>query len=132
MTISETGLQNPEAPAAGRAVVGRVTLHGGGAAGGATISVVARRLRSETALGETITGADGGYQFDYPAQSGPVDLVVRATVAGFAPGSGYETEVVRPDAGPREVVDIALPQPERTEDESLLADVQPMLDRVAL
>ena len=120
MTVMST---EPAATADPAVLSGRVNGPDGRAGAGVTVAVVARRLRSEVPLGETVTGADGGYRVEYPAQDGPADIVVRAVrdgkpVAETVAGNG--------------VADLRLPDDPSPEYETLLAAVTPLLDGAAV
>ncbi|WP_199856607.1 Tc toxin subunit A-related protein [Nocardia suismassiliense] len=91
---------------------------------GVTVTVAARRLRSEAPLGESVTGADGRYRVDYAAAGGSVGVVVRAAHNG-----GPTVESSREPAGNGEVViDLNLPVDRRTEYATVRAAVTPLLD----
>ena len=88
----------------GARVQGRVQATDGAAVAGATVTVLARRLRQDDLqLASTKTGADGSYAATYAAHLAQVDLVVRAVH-----GDATATSSVVVGAGPDETVDLVL------------------------
>ncbi|MFD6161348.1 neuraminidase-like domain-containing protein [Nocardia sp. NPDC060256] len=108
-------------------VVGRVTDPDGNPVAGAAVTVVERRLRSETVLGESITEADGRYQVELTATVTPTALIVQLAVDG-AP----TLETVRTRVRDKTTVDLQVPTRRGGEYGSVLARVAPLLDGAAL
>ncbi|SDZ23711.1 virulence plasmid A protein [Amycolatopsis xylanica] len=108
------------------AAAGRVTHDDGTPASGVAVTVSARRLRSATPLGDTQTGPDGRYRIEFLAPESTVDIVVSASAGG------HLAEGVALGAGPEATVDLVLPGAKRTEYETVLAAVTPLLDGATL
>ncbi|MFI6996946.1 neuraminidase-like domain-containing protein [Nocardia sp. NPDC050175] len=104
-------------------VVGRVTDPDGNPVAGAVVTVIERRLRSETPLGESITEADGRYRVE-------VDAAVRGLVVRAAHNGAPEVEATRQTVGNGATVDLRLPA--GSEYATVVARVTPLLDGAAL
>ncbi|MEZ0109731.1 hypothetical protein ABH920_003745 [Catenulispora sp. EB89] len=104
---------------------GRVTRSDGTAAPGVAIGVAARRLRTETLLGETVTDATGVYRFEYAPPDGPADIVVRAVTADGSPAV-----TVGSAARADQTADLVLPGDAPAEYPRLLALITPLLDGI--
>lgn len=105
---------------------GRVTA-GGVPVSGLTVTVYARRLRSEKRLGKAETDSDGSYRIEYAPPKGAYDLVVRVVLDDENP-----IEVVRENPGSDETVDLTVPDSPEPEFARLLAEVTPLLDGAVL
>ncbi|HWJ21786.1 MAG TPA: hypothetical protein VNS52_05475, partial [Gemmatimonadaceae bacterium] len=104
-------------------VRGTVRLADGSPAAGLEVSAVDRDLRSEQALGRSVTAPDGSYSIQYAAaaahngERGTADLVIRALGTD---GAVIAASPVLFNAPPSAVVDLtipaeALPTPSRFE-----------------
>jgi hypothetical protein len=116
-------------------VRGVVSVVSGRAARGVLVRAFHRQLRGEEVLGETRTDEQGRYEITYvpgrlpPEGRDAVNLVVRVVDAD---GALLVESVLRPDAGRDEVVDLCLPSSPLCEYETVLAEVQPLLEGIDL
>ncbi|MET7395975.1 neuraminidase-like domain-containing protein [Dactylosporangium sp. NPDC005572] len=122
------------APADGtRTVRGAVTFAGGRGIAGRTVVAWHKRLRGESELGRTVTGADGGYEITYPPGGTPVDLLVRV-YAQDGTTAAAESPVVF-SAGEVESVPLTVdggPLATWSQYEQLMQELQPHLGGVQL
>ncbi|MFI0481125.1 hypothetical protein [Actinomadura sp. 9N215] len=112
-------------------VSGTLTFDDGTPASGVRVIASARRLRSLSPLGETVTGPGGRYRIAYPATAigaAPAELVVTAATNG--PDGGSES--VRQSPGRDETVDLTVPADGTSEYDRLLAVVSPLLEGASL
>ncbi len=121
-----------------RVVRGQVTVAGGTPRPQTTVAAFDKDVRSETELGRTVSGDDGGYQITYTAaqfrrpDKGGADLVVRALGAGDREVLAASPIVFA--AKPVETVDLVVPGAGGgpSELERYLAAVDPVRNGVPL
>ncbi|NEY30610.1 hypothetical protein GTU99_00010 [Streptomyces sp. PRKS01-65] len=122
MTEATAGPPGSAPPPGPCLVAGTVTDRGRPSAG-ALVELVARRLRSTHRLGETRTGSDGRYRLPYEPPAEPAGLLVRV-----ASCDGRSAEASCPAPRPREILDVSLPDDERSEYSRIVAALPPLLD----